>query len=57
MAKGNRGGKGLHAGLSRKSPAGTDKSMGATGRYGSVNAGATRSGTAKTPKTLGPRTA
>lgn len=57
MAKKGYGGKNILAGMSRKSPAGMDKSGGATGKYGSVNAGATRSGTAPTPKTLGPRTA
>lgn len=57
MAKKGYGNRNILSGMSRKSPAGMDKSGGATGRYGSVNEGATRSGTAKTPKTLGPRTA
>lgn len=42
-------------GLSRKNPAGVDKSMGMGSR--SVDADATRSGVAPTPKTLGPRDA
>lgn len=37
------------------SPSGVDKSMKCTGK--SVNAGSTRSATAKTPRTLGPREA
>lgn len=45
----------LHAGLSRKNPAGVDSSMGCKG--GSVNANPTRSKVAPNPKSLGPRTA
>lgn len=42
-------------GLTRKNPAGVDASMSPKG--GSVNAEATRGGTARSPKTLGPRDA
>lgn len=45
----------MHAGLSRKSPPGVDKSMRMKGP--SVNSDATRGGTAPTPRTLGPRNA
>ena len=45
----------MHAGMTRKNPPGVDKSM-SCGK-GSVNQDATRSGTAPTPKTLGPRDA
>ena len=45
----------LHKGLSTKSPAGVDKSM-KCGK-GHVDDDATRSSTAATPKTLGPRSA
>lgn len=46
---------GYFDGMTNKSPPSTDKSM--TPKGGSVNDEATRTGTAKTPKTLGPRTA
>ena len=45
----------LKGGLTRKEPKGEDSSM-KLGK-GSVNDGATRSGVAPTPKSLGPRTA
>lgn len=43
-------------GLTRKNPSGKDKSFGCDG-HPSVNADATRSKPAATPKSLGPRTA
>lgn len=46
---------GYFGGMTDKSPSSTDKST--TPKGGSVNDDATRTGTAKTPKTLGPRTA
>ncbi len=46
----------MHAGMSRKSPAGVDKSM-SDKTSPSVNKDATRGGTAPSPRTLGPRTA
>lgn len=46
---------GLLDGLTRKNPPGKDKSMSYPG--GSVNDNPTRSGPAKSPKSLGPRTA
>lgn len=45
----------LLKGLTNKSPAGTDKSM--TPPKGRVNDSPVRDGVAKSPKTLGPRTA
>lgn len=45
----------LKAGLKNDSPPASDSSMGCKGE--SVNAGTTRSSTAPTPKTLGPREA
>ena len=45
----------LHSGLSRKAPKGVDASMSPKG--GSVNSDATRSGTAASPRTIGPRDA
>jgi len=45
----------LHQGLKNRSPSCTDKSM--TPPSGKVNSDPVRSGVAKTPKTLGPRTA
>ena len=51
---GMKGGS-LLGGLSRKSPKGVDASMSPKG--GSVNADATRSGVAPTPKTIGGRDA
>lgn len=54
--KGMKGGsKSLLAGLKNKSPSCYDASMKAPGM--GINKDATRSGVAKTPKTLGPRTA
>lgn len=49
------GGGTMHEGMTDKSPKFPDKSMEKKG--GSVDSGAERSGTAKTPATLGPRTA
>lgn len=43
----------LHAGLKNRSPAAPSE----TPKGGSVNDSPTRSGTASTPRTLGPRTA
>jgi hypothetical protein len=48
--------KNLHGGLHNRSPKAQDKSHGMKGGR-SVNADATRSGIAKTPKSLGPRVA
>lgn len=45
----------MKSGMSRKSPASVDASMKPVG--GKVDADAIRSGTAPTPKTLGPRDA
>lgn len=49
MSKGH-----LHEGLKRHNPPGVDSSM--KPPKGSVDSNTTRSATAKTPKTLGPRT-
>lgn len=46
----------LHKGMKRRAPAGTDKSM-TPPPGGGVNQDACRSGVAKSPRTLGPRTA
>lgn len=53
MAKSKEGGYLATGG--KHAPAGEDKSMGLKGM--SVDEGATRKGTAPSPKTLGPRTA
>ncbi len=45
----------LHAGLKNRSPSATDKSTKLPGK--NIDQDATRSSTAKTPGTLGPRTA
>jgi hypothetical protein len=47
----------LKEGLKRHNPPGHDKSGFATTKGGDIDKGATREGTAPSPKTLGPRTA
>lgn len=55
MGKSMKSGKSMLAGLKNHSPKDGDASMKPKG--GSVNSEPTRSGTAPTPKTLGPRNA
>lgn len=57
MAKKMKGSMGrMHEGMTKKEPSSSDKSTDLK-MSPSVNEGATRSGTAETPQTLGPRTA
>lgn len=50
-----KSGGNMHAGMRNKSPSASDKSTQLPGK--SIDKDPTRSGTAATPKTLGPRTA
>lgn len=54
-SSGGMGGGNMLKGMSRKNPAGVDKSMKPMG--GDVNSEATRGSTAPTPRTLNPRDA
>jgi len=54
--KKSSGGMNMHSGMTRKAPAGVDKSM-SIPKGSTVNSDPTRGGVAATPKTLGPRDA